>query len=46
MVLAPLEVNELVANAFLDKDTSCMLLHNGFFVLRDMNCQYLQLILR
>lgn len=35
MILALLEVNEFVTNAFRDEDTPSMLLHNGFFVLVD-----------
>jgi hypothetical protein len=36
MVLALLEMDEFIANAFLDEDAPRMLLHNGFFVLRDI----------
>jgi hypothetical protein len=36
MVLALLEMDKFIANAFLDEDAPRMLLHNGFFVLRDM----------
>lgn len=35
MILALLEVNEFITNAFRDEDTPSMLLHNGFFVLVD-----------
>lgn len=35
VILASLEVNEFVADAFCDEDAPSMLLHNGFFVLVD-----------
>lgn len=35
MILALLEVDEFVTDAFFDKDAPSMLLHNGFFVLVD-----------
>lgn len=35
VILALLEVDEFVTDAFRDKDTPSMLLYNGFFVLVD-----------
>lgn len=39
VVLALLEVNKFVSNAFLDKDTPGMLLNNGCLILKGETCQ-------
>jgi hypothetical protein len=35
VILALLEVDEFITDAFFDEDAPSMLLHNGFFVLVD-----------
>lgn len=40
VILALLEMNEFVADAFRNEDTPGMLLNNGFFILKGKWCQW------